>query len=86
MNMLPYRDYACCAAFCDDAACNMHGTKDVDGNLLYWIDKDTILEELQGLQDAFWDKARELENALGVDIEDLCTRDLAGLTIEDLLD
>jgi hypothetical protein len=34
--LLPDRDYSCGAAFCDDPACNAHGAKDGDGNLLYW--------------------------------------------------
>lgn len=33
---LPERDYSCGAAFCDDPACNTHGAKDADGDLLYW--------------------------------------------------
>jgi len=33
---LPDRDYSCGIAFCDDPACNTHGPKDSNGNLLYW--------------------------------------------------
>jgi hypothetical protein len=33
---LPDRDYTCGAAYCDDPACNTHGAKDADGDLLYW--------------------------------------------------
>jgi hypothetical protein len=36
---LPDRDYSCGAAFCDDQACNTHGLKDADGDLLYWEDR-----------------------------------------------
>lgn len=32
----PDRDYSCGAAYCDDPACNTHGPKDADGDLLYW--------------------------------------------------
>lgn len=47
---------------------------------------EAILEEMQELQAALWDKACELEHILDLDIDDLTTRDLAGLSIEDLLD
>ena len=33
--LLPDRDYSCGAAFCDDPACNTHGAKDADDQLLY---------------------------------------------------
>ena len=30
------RDYTCGAAFCDDPACNTHGPKNADGDLVFW--------------------------------------------------
>ncbi len=35
----PDMDYSCGAAFCDDPACNTHGAKNADGQLLYWEPK-----------------------------------------------
>jgi len=35
----PDHDYSCGAAFCDDPACNSHGAKNADDELLYWKGK-----------------------------------------------
>lgn len=43
---LPDRDYSCGAAFCDDPACNTHGPKSPDEELLYWVKRDYVDEEL----------------------------------------
>ena len=32
----PDMDYSCGAGFCDDPACNTHGAKNADDELLYW--------------------------------------------------
>jgi hypothetical protein len=32
----PDRDYSCASSYCDDPACNLHGAKNRDGELLYW--------------------------------------------------
>ncbi len=35
----PDKDYSCGAAFCDDPACNTHGPRNPDGQLLFWENK-----------------------------------------------
>lgn len=40
--LLPDRDYSCGAQFCDDPACNTHGLKNADDELLYWKGREII--------------------------------------------
>ncbi len=53
-NTLPDRVYSCGAAFCDDPACNTHGLKDADGDLLYWASsaKKAAVLEISVITDA----------------------------------
>ena len=39
MKHWPDTDYCCLAAYCDDPACNTHGAKNADDELLYWEPK-----------------------------------------------
>lgn len=44
---MPDKDYSCVSAYCDDPACNLHGLKNSDEELMYWKDiaDDAALED-----------------------------------------
>ena len=55
---LPDRDYSCGAAFCDDPACNLHGAKDADDQLLYWNKIDSAFEANHSEKGDLYDTAQ----------------------------
>lgn len=55
---LPDRDYSCGSSFCDDPACSIHGSKDADGQLLYWSKIDSAFEANHSEKGDLYDEAQ----------------------------